>query len=130
MSGVKKAGLIDPILAGAHSFLGQDELFSLLNIALASTILSNLVSNVPAVLLLSPLFETLPNQEIAWTTLAMSSTLAGNLTIIGSVANIIVFEIARTRLVNVSWLEYCRVGIPLTIITIALGILVIYLMHY
>ena len=88
-----------------------------------------MVSNVPA-LLLSPLFETLPNQEIAWATLAMSSTLAGNLAIIGSLANIIVFEIARTRRVNVNWLEYCKVGIPLTIITIALGILVIYLMHY
>ena len=60
-----------------------------------SVLLSNLVSNVPAVLLFKPLMEVMPQQELAWLALAMSSTLAGNLTVLGSVANLIVVENAR-----------------------------------
>ena len=60
-----------------------------------SVVLSNLVSNVPAVLLFKPLMEVMPQQELAWLALAMSSTLAGNLTVLGSVANLIVVENAR-----------------------------------
>jgi Na+/H+ antiporter NhaD/arsenite permease-like protein len=129
MSGVQKSGLIDAILLPAQGFFTQNLLTSLINISLISTLLSNLVSNVPAVLLLSPLFESSAESKTAWVSLAMSSTLAGNLTIIGSVANIIVFEIARARLVTVGWLEYCKVGIPLTILTILVGIISIYFWH-
>ena len=59
--------------------------------------LSNLVSNVPAVLLFKPVIPAMPAgvQETAWLALAMSSTLAGNLTVLGSVANLIVVENAR-----------------------------------
>ena len=57
-----------------------------------SVALSNLVSNVPAVLLFKPLMEVMTQQEPAWLALAMSSTLAGNLTMLGSVANLIVVE--------------------------------------
>ena len=60
-----------------------------------SVVLSNLVSNVPAVLLFKPLMEVMPQKELAWLALAMSSTLAGNLTVLGSVANLIVVENAR-----------------------------------
>ena len=59
------------------------------------SLLSNLVSNVPAVLLFKPLMEVMPQKEPAWLALAMSSTLAGNLTVLGSVANLIVVENAR-----------------------------------
>ena len=60
-----------------------------------SVVLSNLVSNVPAVLLFKPLMEVMPQKEQAWLALSMSSTLAGNLTVLGSVANLIVVENAR-----------------------------------
>ena len=60
-----------------------------------SVLLSNLVSNVPAVLLFKPLMEVMTQKEQAWLALAMSSTLAGNLTMLGSVANLIVVENAR-----------------------------------
>jgi hypothetical protein len=60
-----------------------------------SVVLSNLVSNVPAVLLFKPLMEVIPQREQAWLALSMSSTLAGNLTVLGSVANLIVVESAR-----------------------------------
>ncbi len=93
-------------------------------LALVSAGLSNLVSNVPAVLLMEPILRAMPpqNQKTAWLTLAMSSTFAGNLTVLGSVANLIVVECARREGVNVSFGEYCKVGIPLTVLTLLLGI--------
>ena len=62
-----------------------------------SLLLSNLVSNVPAVLLFKPLMEVMPQREQAWLALSMSSTLAGNLTVLGSVANLIVVESGGAR---------------------------------
>ena len=62
------------------------------------------------------------SRETAWLALAMSSTLAGNLTVLGSVANLIVVEKARREGVMVGFIEYCKVGIPLTILTLMLGI--------
>ncbi len=93
-------------------------------LSLVSAGLSNLVSNVPAVLLMEPVLGAISpeNRETAWLALAMSSTLAGNLTVLGSVANLIVVEQARREGVPISFWEYCKVGIPLTILTLALGI--------
>jgi Na+/H+ antiporter NhaD/arsenite permease-like protein len=93
-------------------------------LSLVSATLSNLVSNVPAVLLLEPVVQAVPpdSREAAWLALAMSSTLAGNLTVLGSVANLIVVESARREGIAISFWEYCKVGIPLTVLTLALGI--------
>ena len=94
----------------------------LLSVACAA--LSNLVSNVPAVLLFEPVMRALPagSQQTGWLALAMSSTFAGNLTVLGSVANLIVVENARRQGVEVSFREYCKAGIPVTVITLAMGI--------
>ncbi len=78
--------------------------------------LSNLVSNVPAVMLLLPAAGTHPQ---AGPLLALSSTLAGNLLIVGSIANIIVVDQAERLGVKVSWREHARVGIPITLLTLA-----------
>jgi Na+/H+ antiporter NhaD/arsenite permease-like protein len=93
-------------------------------LSVASTALSNLVSNVPAVLLFEPVMKALPasSQQTGWLALAMSSTFAGNLTILGSVANLIVVERARHEGVEISFAEYCRAGVPITILTLGLGI--------
>jgi Na+/H+ antiporter NhaD/arsenite permease-like protein len=93
-------------------------------LSLASAALSNVVSNVPAVLLFKPVIPALPAevQETAWLALAMSSTLAGNLTVLGSVANLIVVEQARREGVTISFRDYCWVGVPVTLATLALGI--------
>jgi Na+/H+ antiporter NhaD/arsenite permease-like protein len=89
-----------------------------------SAVLSNLVSNVPAVLLFKPIIPAMPAaaRESAWLALAMSSTLAGNLTILGSVANIIVVENARRERISISFWEYCRAGVPTTVLTLAVGV--------
>jgi Na+/H+ antiporter NhaD/arsenite permease-like protein len=89
-----------------------------------AAVLSNIVSNVPAVLVFRPFIPHLADPKHAWLTLAMSSTLAGNLTVLGSVANLIVIQRARHQ-VRVGLWEYARVGAPLTVVTIALGVLLL-----
>ena len=85
--------------------------------------LSNAVSNVPAVMLFTTLIPRLPDPHRAWLALAMSSTLAGNLTILGSIANLIVVEGARRRGYTIRFWDYARVGIPITLATLAVGVL-------
>jgi Na+/H+ antiporter NhaD/arsenite permease-like protein len=87
-----------------------------------SVVLSNLVSNVPAVMLFRPIIPTLTDPNQAWLTLAMATTLAGNLTLLGSVANLIVAEVARGRGVHLSFLEYLKAGLPIAILTLLLGV--------
>lgn len=88
-----------------------------------TAVLSNFVSNVPAVLVLKPFIAQLHNQQQAWLAVAMASTLAGNFAILGSVANLIVVERARARNVEIGFWEYFRVGAPLTALTICAGII-------
>jgi Na+/H+ antiporter NhaD/arsenite permease-like protein len=95
-----------------------------------SVLLSNLVSNVPAVLLFKPLMEVMPQKELAWLALSMSSTLAGNLTILGSVANLIVVENARRAGTELGFVEYLKVGVPLTVLTTLVGVAWLALVHY
>jgi Na+/H+ antiporter NhaD/arsenite permease-like protein len=103
---------IQPLLSNSVALLSA---FTLL--------LSNLLSNVPAVLLLSPLMESMGDSKRDWLTVAMSSTFAGNLTLIGSVANLIVVEIARKQGIHVSFMTYLRVGVPVTVVTLVIGML-------
>jgi Na+/H+ antiporter NhaD/arsenite permease-like protein len=86
-----------------------------------STLLSNLVSNVPAVLVFKPFLAHVPDPTRAWLILAMSSTLAGNLTLLGSIANLIVVERARPA-VRITFREHLRLGAPLTVLTLLAGL--------
>ena len=91
--------------------------------------LSNLISNVPAVILWRHTVGGLPDPNFVWRLVAMSATFAGNLLLIGSVANLIVAEKAQGRGVRIGFWEYARVGIPVTILTMAWGVLVLVLAH-
>jgi Na+/H+ antiporter NhaD/arsenite permease-like protein len=84
------------------------------------TALCNIVNNVPAVMLLKSLVPGFSNAHTAWLVLAMASTLAGNLTITGSVANIIVVETAKPE-VTIGFWDYLRVGLPITLVTLLIG---------
>jgi len=86
------------------------------------TMLSNLISNVPAVILWRDTVPNLPNPGLVWRVLAMSSTFAGNLLLIGSMANLIVAERAETRGVRIGFAEYARIGVPVTLLTLGWGI--------
>lgn len=89
-----------------------------------AAVLSNIVSNVPAVLVFKPFVAHLSDPGRSWLTLAMATTLAGNLTILGSVANLIVVQRARHEAPIGFW-EYFKVGAPLTVLTIAAGVLML-----
>ncbi len=95
----------------------------IINISLVSSILSNLISNVPAVLMMSPIIKEIANPEKLWLTLSLSSTFAGNLTLLGSVANLIVVEMARKRGVNIKFSEYLKSGIVITLFSLILGVI-------
>jgi len=87
--------------------------------------LSNLISNVPAVILWRNTVPHLPHAELLWRVVAMSSTFAGNLLLIGSMANLIVAEKAEARGVRIGFGEYARIGVPVTLLTLTWGIVVL-----
>jgi Na+/H+ antiporter NhaD/arsenite permease-like protein len=84
----------------------------------AAFVLSNIVSNVPAVMLLLPVAT---QQPLAGPLLALSSTFAGNLFIVGSIANIIVVDAARRRGVHIDWKRHAAIGVPVTLTTTAVA---------
>jgi len=116
VAGAERTSLQTGLSALAQSF----HFGNVFSLSAFTAVLSNLVSNVPAVLIFRPFVAHLANPNRVWLTLAMSSTLAGNLTILGSVANLIVIEQARAR-VRIGFWQYFRVGAPLAIVTIAVG---------
>ncbi len=93
------------------------------SLTIVSALLSNLISNVPAVLLFRPMIPMMENPRIAWLVLAMATTFAGNLTLLGSVANLIVAESAKSKGVHLSFVEYLKAGVPITILTLLIGVL-------
>ncbi len=110
--------------AELRSFAAAARLDSVWTLTALSGALSNIVSNVPAVLIFKPFMAHLANPVRAWLTLAMSSTLAGNLTVLGSVANLIVLQRARGTVAIGFW-EYARAGVPLTFVTLVAGALML-----
>ena len=116
----RASGLADRLFEVLHA----REAHSVAALSLVSTVLSNVVSNVPAVMLFTPLVPSLPDPTRAWLALAMSSTLAGNLTLLGSIANLIVAEGAR-RTAPISFAEYLKVGVPVTVSSLVAGLLLL-----
>ena len=110
--------LLTPEIIGAARDLGLDSVWRLSGL---TAVLSNIVSNVPAVLALKPFIPALHDPQRAWLTVAMSSTLAGNFTLIGSVANLIVAEYALKAGAPIGFWAYFKVGAPLTIVTLLAG---------
>jgi Na+/H+ antiporter NhaD/arsenite permease-like protein len=119
VAGLERSVLSPKIIAA----VGRLHLEEIPILSVITAALSNIVSNVPAVLVLKPFVAQLPDQQRAWLTVAMASTLAGNFAIVGSVANLIVVQRARAHNVEIGFWEYSRVGAPLTLLTIAVGIL-------
>jgi len=105
----------------ALAALGAGWAHDFASLAAITAIASNLFSNVPAVMLLAPLVAEAGAGRAGYLVLAMASTLAGNLTLVGSVANLIVAESASKLGVTVGFWDYLRVGLPITLLTLALG---------
>jgi Na+/H+ antiporter NhaD/arsenite permease-like protein len=109
-------GWVEPVLA--HAGAWTDALLSLVTV-----LFSNLVSNVPAVILMQPLVIHLGGSDSLWMLLALASTFAGNLTLVGSVANLIVAEQASSQGVTIGFWTYLKVGLPVTVLSAAAGTL-------
>jgi Na+/H+ antiporter NhaD/arsenite permease-like protein len=120
VAGVDRTALSADLLAAAARF--QLERTAVLSAWTA--ILSNIVSNVPAVLVFKPIVTHLPDPRHAWLVLAMSSTLAGNLTVLGSVGQ---SDCGGARPAGGPHfvLEYAKVGIPVTVVTLAIGVVLL-----
>ena len=124
MGGIVESGLLDQIASVFPGF-GPGETPSVAGVAVFTAVLSNLVSNVPAVVLIA---NMLPGDDMMlWFALAASSTLAGNTTLIGSAANVIVSERSEEEGVSFSFWRFALIGIPVTIVTLlaAVGILML-----
>src|ERR1700680_4649675 len=116
VGGAENAGIVPRLLELAEHW----NLQRLGTFTVVVALLSNIVSNVPAVMLLKSLIPGFSNPHTAWLALAMASTLAGNLTITGSVANLIVVESARPE-AEIGFWDYFRGGLPITLATLILG---------
>ncbi len=117
VAGVEKSSLEESLVRfAARAHLDNGGVLSAV-----SAVLSNIVSNVPAVLVFKPFMAHLANPALGWLRLAMATTLAGNLTIVGSVANLIVVQRARGA-AEISFWEYARAGIPIGVSTILIGV--------
>jgi len=99
----------------------EQDIGSLYFFALITVAGSNLVSNVPFVMMAIP---AIASKEL-FLYLAMASTFAGNLTLIGSVANLIVAENAERHGIRIGFFEYMKVGVPLTILSVSIGVLIL-----
>jgi len=119
MKGFEKSALFNEMVEAFRDFVKTP-----LSLVFSCALLSNIVSNVPAVLIFKPLIAKWFNTENAWLYLALASTFAGNLTILGSIANIIVIEGASSR-VKIGFLEYLKVGLPLTILSLMVGVIIL-----
>ena len=118
VAGLERA-VLDAAAVARIAALGLEHMAVL---GVATAVLSNIVSNVPAVLVLKPFVATLPDPARAWTVVAATATLAGNFTLVGSVANLIVVQRARARGVEIGFWTYFAVGAPLTVLTIIVAL--------
>ncbi|MEM2890071.1 MAG: anion transporter [Candidatus Hadarchaeum sp.] len=123
VEGVNKVGLVEIIHEKIHPLFGTSSTWQIISFSFFSVILSNLVSNVPFVMLAKDWIGKFINSQLMWLVLAMSSTFAGNLTIVGSVANMIVLELSK-NVAPIGFWEYFRVGFPVTLLSTLAGILI------
>ena len=119
----QQAGGMDWMMSRSHA--AGISLENPATLFLSTAILSNLVSNVPAIMLLLPMTQGGEMGPL----LALSSTLAGNFIIVGSVANIIVVESARQAGIQIDFRTHARIGVPVTIITLSVAWFWLQLFH-
>ncbi|MEK6621831.1 MAG: anion transporter [Planctomycetota bacterium] len=121
VGGVNKAGVLTLVYNAVEPYLGKTASGQIVNFSIFSVIASNLVSNVPFVLVSVSWIDKFIDPKTMWYVLAMSSTFAGNLTIMGSVANMIVMELSKEH-VHVGFWDFFKVGFITTVVSTGIGI--------
>ena len=120
VEGLNSTGMPDEIYGHLHGLFGMTATSQVWNFTWFSVAGSNVFSNVPFVLVAGKWIGNFAHPERMWKVLALATTLAGNLTILGSVANIIVVESARKH-IEIGFWDYAKYGIPLTVLTTLVG---------
>ncbi len=121
VEGLRVTGLPEEIYRSLRPLFGATGTAQAWNLAWFSAVGSNLFSNVPFVLVAGQWIGNFVEPELMWKVLALSTTYAGNLTLLGAVANIIVVESARPH-IEVGFWDYARLGIPVTVLTTVVGV--------
>jgi Na+/H+ antiporter NhaD/arsenite permease-like protein len=124
VEGLNRSGLPDRIYGSVHDLFGATAGAQAWNFAWFSALGSNVFSNVPFVLVAGKWIPGFVQPELMWKVMALATTFAGNLTILGSVANIIVVESARGQ-VEVGFWDYAKFGIPVTLLTMLAGMAIL-----
>jgi Na+/H+ antiporter NhaD/arsenite permease-like protein len=127
VEGLGRTGLPDQIYQKAQRLFGHSVASQAWNLAWFSAMGSNVFSNVPYVLVAGKWVNNFAQPELMWKVMALATSFAGNLTIIGSVANIIVVESAR-RHTEVGFWDYAKFGIPVTVLTTVAGMVLLLLL--
>lgn len=127
IGGVRTSGLSAAIQTGFSSAFGGRS-GGLVWLTGLTALLSNLISNVPAVLLLAEVVQGAGGSLQLWLALAASSTLAGNATILGAACNVIVVQVASRDGVEVSMKQFVKAGLPITAVTLILATILIALL--
>ncbi|MFH1194434.1 MAG: anion transporter [bacterium] len=123
--GFEKTGALDNLIN--NSPLSND-LHGLTGLHGLSLLLSQIVSNVPYTILMLPIMKASAS-EMMWLALASAATLAGNATIIGAVANLIVIESAKKHGIEIKFWEFFKTGFVVTIITLVASVVIISLQY-
>jgi Na+/H+ antiporter NhaD/arsenite permease-like protein len=126
VGGLGGTGLPDQIYQRVRGLFGTSLTSQAWNLAWFSELGSNLFSNVPFVLVAGKWVGNFSNPELMWKVMALATTFAGNLTIIGSVANIIVVESARAH-TEIGFWDYAKYGVPVTVLTSIVGLVILLL---
>ena len=126
--GVHQEGWADCMRVLFAPLMSGGPLRETLGFTALTVLASNLFSNVPFVMLARVWVPGMANPTLGWEVLALASTLAGNLTLVGSVANLIVFEGARGK-VEMGFWRYLKVGVPATALSLVAGLGVLLLEH-
>ncbi len=117
VEGAVKAGLLDFII---HSSVLTADMEGIVKLHGLSLFMSQIVSNVPYTVMMLPVLKPLPG-DILWLALASASTLAGNATIIGAMANLIVIESAEKEQVTIGFWEFFKTGMVVTLLSFLLS---------
>ena len=128
VEGLSDTGLPDAIYRHLQPMFGAHATAQAWNLSWFSVAGSNIFSNVPFVLVAAKWISHFADPALMWKVLALATTFAGNLTIVGSVANMIVVESAREHL-EIGFWDYARFGIPITILTTIAGTSVLLVLH-
>lgn len=121
--GIEKVGVLDQFINNTPI---SNNLNGIVSLHFLSLMLSQIVSNVPYTILMLPILKS-ASSDLLWLSLASAATLAGNATIIGAVANLIVIEVAKKYDIEIGFWQFFKVGILVTLITLLLSIFIFYL---